>query len=126
MSREKFIRAFSRALGANAIIINTEELFIEGDVIFKGGEKENIKWNISEKELPSEDCYQIIEFIADNQLLSIDKIILTKDELLKKINLAMIDKWNTDKFTQAYTEMINIRIERLEQGKKIDEFFIHT
>lgn len=81
-------------------------------------EVQDIVWHIQDCE-SMDDALTLGEFIRDNKLISIDKVIVDYEILQSKIN------WESKKFDAALNTLISIRVSRLDNGEETDSFFIH-
>ncbi|MGV7221606.1 MAG: hypothetical protein ACQ9MH_08785 [Nitrospinales bacterium] len=84
----------------------------------KEEEVQDIEWDIQVFD-NIEDTLLLAEFIIDNNLISIDKIIISEVELYKRIN------WGKEKFDSSLKSLLNFRVDMVDEGKRTDYFFIH-
>lgn len=91
----------------------------DGSLYYEEDEEvQEIEWDVQEFS-NIEDALLLAEFIYDNNLIDIDKIIISPEELLKKI------QWNEKRFELALGTLLNIKVDMIDDGKKSDYFFIH-
>lgn len=79
---------------------------------------QNILWHIQDDE-SIEDALILGEFIRNNNLISIDKIIVDYELLQSKIN------WESKKFDKALNILLAIKVSMIDDGEETDIFFIH-
>ena len=123
MKRKLFLDTFLGALGAVKIIwgdITVNKIC--GTVIydeFDPEEQQDFVWHMTEDNVPSEDVRKLIEYIADNNLIDIDKISKP------------IDEWNLDFIEESQREIVinklfDIEVRMIDDGEETDSFFIHN
>jgi len=81
-------------------------------------EIQDIKWDIQTFD-NIEDALEIVDFIIDNELINIDKVILSPEDLGMEIG------WEKEKFDLGLKTLLDFRVDMLDDGKKSDFFFIH-
>lgn len=82
-------------------------------------EVQNIEWEIQHFE-NIEDALKIACYLSDNNLVDLDKIILSKEELFERV------KWKEQKrFNEAIETLLSIKVDIIDDGRKTDHFFIH-
>jgi hypothetical protein len=123
MKRKLFLDTFLGALGAVKIIWgDTTVNKICGTVIydeFNPEEQQDFVWHMTEDNVPSEDVRKLIQYIADNNLIDIDKINKP------------IDEWNLDFIEESQREIVinklfDIEVRMIDDGEETDSFFIHN
>ena len=91
MKRKNFLKSFLGALGAKKIEwLHESDSNISGRVIYELDDPEEVQefiWKISERETPSEDIRVLAELIHEKELLSIDKIRVSRSELRREYSL---------------------------------------
>ncbi len=88
--RREFLKEFLGALGAESIEWYKEnDNFISGKVIYDMSDLEEVqefRWNVNEREVPSRSVLKLVKYINQENLLSIDKISISRDELKHRYN----------------------------------------
>lgn len=113
---------FMRLFGINQFRIDS----LNGDSIkAKVGWPDNesddgqaVEWKINNNET-IDKAIELGEFILDNKCISIDKITISESNLQNKIN------WNSNEFKTAINELLSIKVNMIDNGKKTDSFFLH-
>ena len=78
-------------------------------------------WHINEEKVPSTEVLQIIKIINENNWCDVDKIMVSEEELFKKIN------WNErDFFDKHYNDLFEVEIRMVDDEEETDSFFVHT
>lgn len=86
---------------------------------------EEVRWNVAADATPSENCLELVMIIATNKLLDIDQLTVPSDKLLKMINANSDHNWDEADIESALKELLHIKVNRLEDGQKVDDFFVH-
>ncbi len=79
---------------------------------------EEVQWNpqtVNNKN----DINNIIDFLMKNDLISIDKIEVSKDDLCDRL------EWPHNQFKTAIENLLKLEIDRMDGEKKQDSFFLH-
>jgi hypothetical protein len=122
MKRRLFLETFLGALGAMNINWGEESVDkIYGTVIYDVIDPEECQdfvWHMTEDKVPSEDVRKVINYIKENNLIDIDKIIKPIHEL----NLNFIDKSKKEEVIDA---IFDIEVRMIDDGKETDRYFIH-
>lgn len=114
---------FLTALGAVRIIWG--DTFVDkiyGTVIYDESdpeERQDFVWHMTEDNVPSDDVRKVIEYMANNKLIDIDKIIKPIDEL----PLNFIEQHQKEKI---FNELFNIEVRMIDDGEETDRYFIHN
>jgi hypothetical protein len=123
MKRKLFLDTFLGALGAVKIIWgDTTVNKIYGTVIYDEldpEERQDFVWHMTEDNVPSEDVRKLIEYIADNNLIDIDKISKPIDEL----NLDFIEESQRE---IVINKLFDIEVRMIDDGEETDSYFIHN
>jgi len=123
MKRKTFLITFLTALGAVRIIWG--DTFVDkiyGTVIYDESdpeERQDFVWHMTEDNVPSDDVRKVIEYMANNKLIDIDKIIKPIDEL----PLNFIEQHQKEKI---FNELFNIQVRMIDDGEETDRYFIHN
>lgn len=129
MRRKEFLSAFLGALGAEAIEWKEEtESLISGIVIYVTNDPEEIQefcWHKREDEVPSNYVINLAKLIKDNNLLSIDKIIITRNELRLLYNNSYNLNFQKEEFSKLLESLEEIEVPMVDDGKETDVYFIH-
>ena len=123
MKRKIFLKSFLTALGAVRIIWgDTYNNKIYGTVVYDETdpeERQDFVWHMDEDNVPSEEVKKVIDYLAANNLIDIDKII----KPIKDLTLDFIDD------SQRETVLLNlfdIEVRMIDDGKETDRYFIHS
>lgn len=123
MKRKLFLETFLGALGAVKINWGKESFDeIYGTVIYDETdieERQDFVWHMTEDKVPPEDVRKVINYIKENSLIDIDKIIKPIDE----INLHFIDQSKKEEVINALFE---IEVRMIDDGEETDRYFIHN
>lgn len=129
MGRKEFLSAFLGALGAEVIEWKDEmESYISGVVIYEKNNPEETQefcWHKREDEVPSDQVLNLAKLIKDNNLLSIDKIIITRKELRLKYNNNFNLNFQEEEFSKLLESLEEIEVPMVDEGKETDVYFIH-
>ena len=81
-------------------------------------ERQDFVWHMTEDNVPSEDLRKVIEYLAQNNLIDIDKITVPITEL----NLNFLDQTRMEK---VFDELFNVYVNMIDDGEETDGYFIH-
>ena len=122
MKRKLFLNTFLGALGAVKIIwgdTTVDKIF--GTVIYDEldpEEQQDFVWHMTEDNVPSEDVRKLIEYIANNNFIDIDKITKPIDQM----NLNFIEE---SKRETVINQLFDIEVKMIDNGEETDSYFIH-
>jgi hypothetical protein len=122
MKRQIFLKSFLGALGAVEILwtdIQIDKVY--GTVIYDISDPEEIQdfvWHMTENNVPNDNVKDLIDFLAKNKLIDIDKIIIPIDKL-------EIDFIETNKLEETWNELFDIEVRMVDDGEESDRYFIH-
>jgi hypothetical protein len=122
MKRKIFLTSFLKALGAVRIIWG--DVYIDriyGTVVYDETdpeERQDFVWHMTENNVPSEDLRKVIDYLSNNNLIDIDKIITPINEL----NFDFIDQSRKE---EVFDELFNIVVRMIDDGEETDSYFIH-
>ena len=71
--------------------------------------------------LPEAKLY--CDFLIENNLVDLDKILLSEEELLK---MMIKSGWNKDKAKKSIDFLFSFGVRMVDDGKEADTFFIHN
>ena len=86
---------------------------------------EEVRWDCAESDVPSFICFQLASFIAQQELLDIDMIPLSRRELHESFSKHTQSTVSFSAFESVLDELLAIEIPRLEDGEEFDAFFVH-
>ncbi len=87
--------------------------------------REEVRWDCAEANLPSDACIRLVSFIAEKNLLDIDRIPLSREELYDSFCKQTESTLQFHKFEAALEELLSVKVARLENGQEFDDFFVH-
>jgi hypothetical protein len=87
--------------------------------------KQEFCWDIKNIKEISEDVFKLLQFIYDNKLISIDKIIVSADELGKQFKEKYGLSFKPDQFEEILNALLCIDISMIDDNEKTDSYFIH-
>ena len=129
MKRKYFLKSFLGALGAKKIEwLHESNSNISGRVIYELDDPEEVQefiWNISERETPSEDVRALAELIHDKELLSIDKIKISRSELRREFSLKQARIISEYDFMETLNSLKSVQVRMADEGRETDVYFIH-
>lgn len=129
MFRKQFLIEFLGALGAKKIEWFEEtETSIYGTAIYDLDDPEETQefvWHIQENQVPSEEVLLLAELLHKQELLDIDKIKISINEL-KKLYIQKQGYIIPDnKFLEILETLKSVEVSMIDEGKETDIFFIH-
>lgn len=123
MKRQEFLTSFLGALGAKTIIWSSIELDkIFGTVVYDQNdpeERQNFVWYMTEDRVPSKNTKTILDFLSQNRLIDIDKIVIPIDQI-------HIDFIVPEDFEDALNELFGVEVKMVDNGVETDSYFLHT
>ena len=129
MKRREFLTEFLGALGAENIEWQEEnDHLISGIVIYDSNDPEETQefcWHVKEQEVPSSQVLELAKLLKQNQLLSIDQIKVTREELRQQYSEKMGLIVPMQEFSKIIEELEEIEVPMVDDGKETDVYFIH-
>lgn len=103
-------------------VISEDNEGIKARIFWNGSDDySDIQWDIAEKNVPSDLCLIIVDYLASNNLVNNDQIKINENELynaLKKINKFK----NFEEFRGVYNQLLDVVIPYVDED---DAFWIH-
>jgi hypothetical protein len=129
MNRREFVELFLEALGAKEIVYSEiNENSVRGTVIYEHGnfeEKQDFIWHALEDEIPSEHTVRLIKVLKEEELLDIDRIKPTREELRVIFNDYYKQNMDKQSFERIINSLERINIKMVDEGEETDSFLIH-
>lgn len=129
MRRREFLQEFLGALGASEIRWQEEATDkISGTVIYEVDNPEEVQdfvWHKSEKDAPSLDVLNLAKLIRKYDLLSIDRLTVTRPELRRKYNSEYGLQLAEQEFRRVLESLEDIEVPMIDDGRETDAYFIH-
>lgn len=122
--RQRFLDSFLRLLGADSILWKSFEIDkIHGTVIYDPNdpyERQDFCWHMTEDNIPSEEVFDLINFIRENNLIDVDKITVPFAELFLRTKGS-----DFKHFMLLAEELTNIKVRMVDDGEETDTYFVH-
>jgi hypothetical protein len=122
MKRKLFLETFLGALGAKQILwIDIQYDKVYRTVVYDPNddeERQGFVWHMTENNVPNDNVKKLLQFLSENNLIDIDKIITPIDEL----NIDFIDKSEVETF---WNDLFDIEVRMIDDGEETDRYFIH-
>jgi hypothetical protein len=80
--------------------------------------------DINQKPL-TDDSLAIAEFLHARDLVDIDRIAVSRSELLQMFSLAGHGDWTPNRLNAALDDLERFRVHMVDNGKETDIFFLH-
>ena len=129
MNRKDFLRSFLGALGAHEVMFREEQLDrISGTVIYDPVDPEDQQdfvWQVFEQDVPPEDVYRLVKLIHERELLDIDKLTVSRDELRRLFKESYGILVEPADFDQILNSLEAVTVDMIDDGQKVDTYFIH-
>ncbi|WP_444890899.1 hypothetical protein [Microbulbifer sp. DLAB2-AA] len=129
MRRKQFLIEFLGALGAKEIQWQKEtDTSISGTVIYEIDEPEEVQefiWHVQESEAPPENVRKLVELLNEKNLLSIDKISISRKELRSLYSKKQGRIVSEDEFISILEALVSIEVPMVDEGRETDVYFIH-
>ncbi len=129
MKRKKFLIEFLGALGAKHIEWHREaDNFLSGIVVYDYSDPEETQdfcWHLKEQEAPNTNVFNLAKLIHKNDLLSIDKITVNREDLRNLYNDEFNMAMDEAEFDQILDALLEIEVNMIDDGKETDVYFIH-
>jgi len=81
-------------------------------------EVQDIEWDVQDFG-NFEDVLEISEFLIDQKLMLNDRVTIDREELFNQIG------WGKDRYDAAINNLLSVKVDMLDEGKKTDYFFVH-
>ncbi len=88
-------------------------------------ETQDFCWHVKEDNLPKQGVYELAKLLNKYQLLDIDMITLSRQELLDKYNIEFSKDLNIDEFNPIVDELESIEVAMVDDIEEGDSYFIH-
>ncbi|WP_444919630.1 hypothetical protein ACJJID_11590 [Microbulbifer sp. CnH-101-G] len=129
MRRKQFLTEFLGALGAKEIQWQKEtDTSISGAVIYEIDDPEEVQefiWHVQESEAPPENVRKLVELLNEKNLLSIDKISISRKELRSLYSKKQGRIVSEDEFISILEALVSIEVPMVDEGRETDVYFIH-
>lgn len=129
MRRRVFLQEYLGALGASEIRWQEEAADrISGTVIYEVDDPEETQdfvWHKSEKDVPSLAVLNLVKLIRKRNLLSIDKLVVTRLELREKYNSEYGLQLTEQEFSGFLESLEEVEVPMVDEGRETDAYFIH-
>ncbi|WP_444923328.1 hypothetical protein ACJJH9_15685 [Microbulbifer sp. DLAB2-AF] len=129
MRRKQFLTEFLGALGAKEIQWQKEtDTSISGVVIYEIDDPEEVQesiWHVQESEVPPENVRKLVELLNEKNLLSIDKISISRKELRSLYSKKQGRIVSEDEFISILEALVSIEVPMVDEGRETDVYFIH-
>ena len=127
--RQQFLDEFLAALGAREVrYLQVTPDFISGTVVYDPNapdEQQDFRWSISTRDAPSLAVAQLAGLIRANDLLIIDRLRVSRQDLLARFNAARDTEYSPEQFSALLDELLQIEVPMLDGGVESDCYFIH-
>jgi hypothetical protein len=80
--------------------------------------------DINQKPL-TDDSLALAEFLHVRNLVDIDKIFISRPELLQMFSLAGHSDWTLDRLNAALDDLEEFSVHMVDNGEETDIFFLH-
>ncbi len=129
MKRREFLTEFLGALGAVDIKWHIEEKdIITGRVIYDNNDPEESQdfcWHKSEYDVPNTEVLNLAKLLKTNELLSIDQMRVTREELRSLYNKSYGKDSSESEFLAILEALEEVEVPMVDDGKETDAYFIH-
>lgn len=101
---------------------------ISGTVIYEVGDPEETQdfvWHRSETDVPNIDVFNLVTLIRKHNLLSIDRLTVTRPELRRKYNTEYGVCLTETEFASVLESLEGIEVPMVDEGRETDAYFIH-
>jgi hypothetical protein len=127
--RQQFLSEFLGALGASEILYEkiTPD-FIHGAVVYDQNdpdERQDFRWSLHEDDSPSLEIIRLTSLIRAGNLLSIDKLKVSREDLLARVNSSNEINYSSEQFSNLLDELLRIQVSMIDDGAESDWYFIH-
>jgi len=128
-TRTYFLEQFLGALGATEIQwASVAPDHVRGTVVYDPTDPEEWQdfiWEITEAEVPRKEVVLLAEMIRAQRLLSIDKLVVGRQELERRYAQYTGGHPSATGFGAILDEPETIEVSMLDDGEKSDYYFIH-
>ena len=122
--RHNFLNKYLRLLGADHIKFTKFELTrVHGTVIYDPDdpeEQQDFCWHMIEENVPSDKVIEVIDIIKENNYFDIDKVVVPWTEIFTKST-----ENNYETFLATVVELVDVRVQMVDDGEETDSYFIH-
>jgi len=127
--RREFLVEFLGALGAHEIQhLQVTPTSISGTVVYDPSdpdERQDFWWSVGPKDAPPPAVVRLASIIRADGLLSIDKLRVSRQDLLARFNAGQEPGYTTEQFSAVLEELLQIEVPMLDDGVESDCYFIH-
>jgi hypothetical protein len=134
MKRESFLTEFLGALGAESLTFtNIVNETISGTVHYRQrfddedeeDLRQDFRWHMTEENVPSINVFKLIELIHQQNLLDIDQLIISSEELRDRYNESINSVFTQQEFNHILGELENVVVRMVDDGEETDSYFIN-
>lgn len=129
MRRRQFLKEFLGGLGAKEILWKGEsETSVSGTVVYDIDDPEGAQgfiWHKKEAEVPPQEVMELAELLNEKNLLSIDKITVSRHELRKLLSDKLGRVVPEPEFLTTLKALESIEVPMVDEGEETDYYFIH-
>ena len=127
--RQEFLAEFLGALGAREIRhLQVTPTYISGTVVYDPSdpnEQQDFRWSVTPNDAPSSSVIRLAQIIRMDGLLSIDKLQISRQDLLSRFNTGQELACTSEQFSAVLDELLQISVPMLDDGVESDYYFIH-
>ena len=127
--RQEFLVEFLGALGAREIRhIHVTPVDVSGTAIYDSNdpsEQQAFRWSVGPADAPSLAVIRLAGLIRIEGLLSIDKLRVSRQDLLERFNAGQEPGYSAEQFASVLEQLLQIEVPMLDDGVESDCYFIH-
>ena len=127
--RQEFLEQFLGALGAHEIRnLQVTPTSISGTVVYDPAdpeEQQDFRWSARPEDAPSSATVRLASLIRAEDLLNIDKLRVSRQDLLERFNAGQDSDCSPEQFSAVLEELLQIEVPMLDNGSESDCYFIH-
>ncbi|MBZ4187153.1 hypothetical protein K7B09_12560 [Thermomonas sp. RSS23] len=88
-------------------------------------EQQDFRWSVTPNDAPSSSVIRLAQIIRMDGLLSIDKLQISRQDLLSRFNTGQELACTSEQFSAVLDELLQISVPMLDDGVESDYYFIH-
>jgi|WetSurMetagenome_2_1015567.scaffolds.fasta_scaffold1072617_1 hypothetical protein len=118
-----FLNSFFNIFDAKIDQLNIIAEKVYGVLVWENEEeKQEFLWNDPGDNFNFENTMELVDYLIKNNLLSGDKINVTKDDLIIKLTQ---EGWDAHIINDSLNFLLSVKISMVDYGEITDHFFVH-
>lgn len=119
---KKFLKTFFSFFDAQIFEFNIQDNLVNGVIKWEDNEEQFFLYKINYNEIIFLKLIDLCDFISKHNLIQVDKIIISYDELCQ---LLTKNNWNENEAKFFINQLCLVNIKMIDNYEETDSFFVH-